>query len=194
MFLSMIHGIPNHTHTCHSLLATLARKSKYTINHPRTHSDFRSRDSGISIAWEILMTNNHVVFSWADRSKTPFSNMFYVLWLTSHIPWPVKRDHLTEYILVLVYCHFYDNNRLETFRIVFFYASRFYYINHAFDNSGRITIHGRFIKLNMHRNNKMIKQCLIKYISNIKSGYNVLGLGLTLTRSMCCLSSSSNWT
>ena len=30
----------------------------------------------------------------------------------------------------------------------------------------------------------MIKQCLILFISNIKSGYNVLGLGLTLTRSM----------
>ena len=27
----------------------------------------------------------------------------------------------------------------------------------------------------------MIKQCLITYISNIKSGYNVLRLGLTLT-------------
>ena len=27
----------------------------------------------------------------------------------------------------------------------------------------------------------MIKQCLILFISNIKSGYNVLGLGLTLT-------------
>ena len=27
----------------------------------------------------------------------------------------------------------------------------------------------------------MIKQCLILYISNIKSGYNVLGPGLTLT-------------
>ena len=27
----------------------------------------------------------------------------------------------------------------------------------------------------------MIKQCLILFISNIESGYNVLGLGLTLT-------------
>ena len=73
------------------------------------------------------MTNNHVVFSWADRSKTLFSKMFYVLWLISHILWPVKYDHLTEHILVLVYCHSYDNNWLGTFRIVFFYTSRFYY-------------------------------------------------------------------
>ena len=130
------------------------RTSKYTINHPRTHSDFRSRDSSTSFAWEILMTNNHVVVSWADRSRTLFSNTFYVLWSISNILWPVKRDHLTEHILVLIYCHSHDNNRLGTFRIVFVYASRFYYPNHVFDNSGRITIHRRFINLNMHRNNK----------------------------------------
>ena len=127
------------------------------------------------------MTNNHVIFSWADRSRTPFSNMFYALLLISHIIWPVKRDHLTEYILVLVYCLSHNNNQLGTFRIIFFYASKFYYPNHAFDNSRRITIHECFIKLNMHRNNKVIKQCLIIYISNIKSGYNILGLGLALT-------------
>ena len=143
-------------------------KSKHTTNHPRTHSHFKSRDSTISVAWEILMTNNHVVFSWMDWSRTLFSNMFYVLWLISHILWPVKYDHLTEYILVLVYCLSHDNNPLGTFRIVFFYASRFYYPNHALDNSGRITIHGCFIKLNMHKNIKMIKQCLIIYILNIK--------------------------
>ena len=150
------------------ITSDVRRKSKYTTNYPRTHSDFRSRDSSISIAWEILMTNNHLVFS-----RTLFSNMFYVLWLISHILWPVKRDHLTEHILVLVYYHSHDNNRLGTFRIVFFYASRFYYPNHTFDNSGRITIHGCFLKLNMHRNNKMIKQCLIIYITNIISEYNV---------------------
>ena len=128
-----------------------------------------------------LWSFNHVVFSQVDRSKTLFSNMFYVLWLISYILWPVKYDHLTKYILVLVYCHSHDNNWLGTFRMVFFYASRFYYPNYAFDNSGIITIHGCFIKSYMHRNNKMIKQCLILFISNIKSGYNVLGLGLTLT-------------
>ena len=104
--------------------------------------------------------------------------MFNSFWLITLILWPVKHDHLTQYILVLVYYHFHDNNRLETFRIVFFYASRFYYPNHAFDNSGRITIHGCFIKLNMHRNNKMIKQCVIIYISNIKSEYIVLSRNL----------------
>ena len=107
---------------------------------------------------------NRVVLSQVDRSKALFFNMFYVLWLISHILWPVKRDYLIEYILVLIYCHSHNNNRLGTFRIIFFYASRFYYPNHVFDNSDRITIHGRFIKLNMHRNNKMIKQCFIIYI------------------------------
>ena len=97
----------------------ISRKSKYTTNHPRTHSDFRSRDLSISVAWEILVTNQHVVFSWADRSRTLFSNMLYVLWLIFHILWSVKRDHLIEHILVLVYCHSHDNNRLGTFRIVF---------------------------------------------------------------------------
>ena len=128
-----------------------------------------------------LQPFNHVVFSHADRFKTLFTNMFYVLWLISHILWPVKHDHLTEYVLVLIYCHSHDNNWLQKFRIVFFYTSRFYYPNHVFDNLGRITIHGCFINLNMHRNNKMIKQCFIIYISNIKSGYNGLRLGLTLT-------------
>ena len=123
------------------------------------------------------MTNNHVIFSWADCSRTLFSNMFYVLWLISHILWPVKRDHLIEYILVLVYCHSYDNNRLGTFRIVFFYTSMFYYPNHVFNNLSRITIHGCFIKLNMHRNNNIIKQCLIYIFA-----YNVLELELTLTQ------------
>ena len=123
------------------------RKSKYTMNHMGTHSNFKSRDSSISIAWEILMTNNHVVFSWMDRSRKFPSNMFYVPWLITHILWPVKYDHLTEYILVLVYCHSYDSKRPETFRILFFYASRFYYPNHAFDNLSRIIIHGCFIKL-----------------------------------------------
>ena len=120
----------------------IRRKSKYTMNHPRTHSDFRSRNSSISIAGEILMTNNRVVFSWANHFRTLLSNMFYVLWLIFHILWLVKHDHLTEYILVLVYCHCHDNNRLGTFRIVFFYASRFYYPSYVFDNFSRITIHG----------------------------------------------------
>ena len=102
------------------IINDVRRVSKYMRNHPRVHSDFRSRDSSISVAWEILMSNNHVLFSWADRSRTLFSNMFYVLWLISHILWPVKRDYLTEYILVLVYCHSHDNNRLGAFRMVFF--------------------------------------------------------------------------
>ena len=95
----------------------------------------------------------------------------HVLYTLIDISYPMtsKRDHLTEYTLVLVYCHSHDNNRLGTFKIVFFYALRFYYQNHTFDNSGRITIHGCFIKLNMQRNNKMIKQCLIIYISK----YNI---------------------
>ena len=107
------------------ITSDVRRKSKYTINHPRTHNDFRSRDSSISVVWEILMTNSHVVFSWADRSRTLFFNMFYVLWLITHILWLVKYGHLTEHMLVLVYCHSHSNNRLGTFRIVFFYASRF---------------------------------------------------------------------
>ena len=144
MFLSMIPDIPNHTHTCHFVTSTLGV----------CQSRRRSRDSSISVAWEILVTNHHVVFSWADRSRTLFSNTFYALWLISHIIWPIKHDHLTEHILVLVYCHSHGNNWLGTFRMIFFHASRFYYPNHVFDNSGRITIHGRFIKLNMHRNNK----------------------------------------
>ena len=101
----------------------------------------------------------------------------YVLWLISHILWSVKQDHLTEYILVLVYCHSHNNNRLGIFRIGFFYASRFYYPNHVFDNLSRITIHGRFIKLIMHRNNNEIKQCLIIYISNIRVWIQCIGTG-----------------
>ena len=122
------------------------RMSKYTRNHLRTHSDFRSRDSSISVVWEILMTNNHVVFSWADRSDTLFSNTYLCNfdWYP-YIPWPVKHDHLPEHILVLICCYSHNNNRLRMFRIVFLYASRFYYPNHVFGNSSRMTIHGCFI-------------------------------------------------
>ena len=31
------------------ITSDVRRKSKHTTNHPRTHSDFRSRDSSISI-------------------------------------------------------------------------------------------------------------------------------------------------
>ena len=131
MFLGIIHGIPNHTHTCHSLQVTLgiSQSIRRITQEPIVISGI---EIWVKVVWEIFMTNNHVVFSWVDRSRTLFSNMFYVLWLISHILSPVKRDHLTDYILVLVYCPSYDNNRLGTFRIVFFYASRFYYRNHVF--------------------------------------------------------------
>ena len=124
---------------------------------------------------------NHVVFSQADHSKTLFSNIFYVLWLKSHILWPVKHNHLTEYILVLIYCYSCDNNRLGTFRMIFFYASKFYYPNHVFDNISRITIHKCLINLNMYKDNKndktMSYNVYIKY--NLDTMY--LGLGLILT-------------
>ena len=55
------------------------RMSKYTKNHLIIHSDFRSRDSSISIAWVILVTILYVVFSFkVDRSNTLFTNMNYV--------------------------------------------------------------------------------------------------------------------
>ena len=37
-----------------------------------------------------------------------------------------------------------QHNRLGKFRIVFLYASRFYYPNHVFGNLSKITIHGGF--------------------------------------------------
>ena len=97
------------------------RTSRYTKNHLRPYSDFRSMDSSINIAWVILPTNSYVVFSlkWIDPIHCLLTYIMY-LWLISHILWPVKQDHLIEYILVLVYYHSQDNNRLGIFRIVFF--------------------------------------------------------------------------
>ena len=143
-------------------LLTLCNKlqqSKYTINHLRTHNDFRSRDSSISVVWEILMTNYCAIFSWMDRSDILFSNTYLCNsdWY-HYIPWPVKYDYLSEYMLVLICCYSHNNNRLGMFRTVFLYASRFYYPNHIFDNSSRITIHWRFIQLYKHKNNKETKK------------------------------------
>ena len=149
MFLNETHSILNHIYICHSVTSNVRRMSKHTGNHLRNHNDFRFRDSSISIVWETLMTfPNHVVFSLVDRSHTLFSNMCLCdLDWYRYILWPVKHDHLSEHILVLIHCHSHGNSRLGKFRIAFLYASRFYYANHVFGNLSRITIHGGFILL-----------------------------------------------
>ena len=54
------------------------RMSKYRRNHLRSHSDFRSRVSSISIVWVILVTILCSILIKVDRSNTLFSNMYYV--------------------------------------------------------------------------------------------------------------------
>ena len=78
---SMILSIPNQVHTCPQLRKTLGKRSKYTNPHLESIEISGLRISSISIAWELLMTYYHVIFSWMDRSNTIFSNVYLCLWL-----------------------------------------------------------------------------------------------------------------
>lgn len=76
MFLRINHGIPNHSHTQSYIMNDARPMLKYTNPYLRIHSDLRSRDSSIIIAWETLMAFKHLMFSWTDRSNTLSSNMY----------------------------------------------------------------------------------------------------------------------
>ena len=90
------------------------------------YSEFQSKDSKHHHCMKVTCDIDPWSAFIAGQSNTRSLTCIYVL---SDIPYPqsVKHDYQLSNILILIYYHSYDNNRLGTFRIVFRSSLRFYY-------------------------------------------------------------------